>query len=302
MDCLYCPFRAGGPAPRRAWRPEKLVRVALEAWRQGSIRGVFLSSGLYGDPERIVEEEIRVAEMLRREGFQGYIHLRLMPGTPYSLIREALRVADRVGLNLETVDPDRFSEIAPSKGSWSLDIYSRLLYVARAAGRPSRVDTQLVVGAAGESDEEILRLTWSLLSSGVGVVHYSPYTPVPGTPLAEKRRAVGEWRARRLYEAEILMRDYGMSVDDILAVVDEAGLLPRTRRSLKEEVARAHPEWFPVDPERATLRELLRVPGIGPKTAKAIIAARRRGERLTREKLAKILGPRFRRAARYLDL
>lgn len=301
LDCLYCPYRAGGPAPRIRWEPSRLARVALEAWRRGEIRGVFLSSGLYGDPERVVEDMVDVAEKLRRLGYRGYLHLRLMPGTPPSLIREALRVADRVGINLETVGPGHLAEIAPSKGSWTLDLYSKLVYAARVAGRPRRVDTQLVVGAAGESDGEILSLTWNLLKMGVGVVHYSPYTPIPGTPLASKRGMTSAARAKRLYEAEMLMRDYGFGLREILEVLDEFGMLPVTHRSLKEEIARAHPEWFPVDPYTASLHELLRVPGIGPKTAKAIVALREQG-RLNREIIAKLLGARFKKASRYLAL
>ncbi len=301
LDCLYCPYRAGGPAPRFKWEPSKLVRVALEAWRRRMVKGVFLSSGLYGDPEQVVEDILEVAERLRRIGYRGYLHLRLMPGTPPSLIREALRVADRVGVNLETVNPTYFAEIAPSKGSWTLDLYSKLIYAARVARNPRRIDTQLVVGAAGESDEEMLRVAWNLLEVGVGVIHYSPYTPIPGTPLASKRGRVSDARARRLYEAEVLMRDYGFTLQEILEVVDERGMLPLSHRSLKEEIARMHPEWFPVDPYTAGLRELLRVPGIGPETARRIIGAREEG-RLSRDTLAKLLGARFRKAARYLAL
>ncbi|WP_244403854.1 radical SAM protein [Pyrolobus fumarii] len=300
MDCLYCPYRVGGPLRERSvWSPEKLVRVTLELWRRGEIRGLFLSSGFYGDPEVVVEAQLEVARRLREAGFKGYLHLRLMPGTPGSLIREALRLADRVGVNLESVGPAEFAEIAPSKGSWSLDLMSKLMYAARVAGNPRRVDTQLVVGAAGESDEEILKLTASLVKGGVGIVHYSPYTPVPGTPLAEKRPPVPKRRAQRLYEALALLRDYGMSLGSILDILDERGMLPLAGPSLKEIVARAHPEWFPVDPHTASLEELLRVPGIGPRTAREIIRARREG-RLDVYVLRRILGPRWRRAARYL--
>ena len=302
MDCLYCPYRRGGPAERHAYTPSRLARLAFEAVRRGLASGVFISSGLYGDPEVVTEAVVEAAERLRALGYRGYIHLRLMPGTPPSLVRRAAEVADRIGVNLETVDPSRFAEIAPSKGSWSLDLYSRLAYAARVAGDPRRVDTQLVVGAAGETDEEIIELTYRLLRLGVGVVHYSPYTPVPGTPLAEKRRATPEARARRLYEAEALMRDYRMTPEDLKAVLDDRGMLPLTPRSLKEEVAEAHPEWFPVDPEEATLEELLRVPGIGPKTARAVLEARREGRRIDRALLYRLLGGRARKALKYLDV
>lgn len=301
MDCRYCPFAHGVPVAREAWSPGKLVRVFLEAYRRGWVRGLFLSSGLYADPERVSEDLVSVAWELRRRGYRGYLHLRLMPGTPLWLVREALRVADRVGLNLEAPGPSRLAEIAPSKGSWSLDLLSRLLYAAHAAGDPRRVDTQLVVGASGESDWEILQLAENLSREGVGVMHFSPYTPVPGTPLARVRRATPAWRSRQLYEAWTLISRYGFTLRDIEPLLDDDGNLPPSTRPLKERLAEAHPEWFPVDPWTAPLRELLRVPGIGPARARRLLDAREKGV-LDAATLRRILGPGWRRAQRYLDL
>ena len=304
MDCRYCPFSRLCRYPRERWRPEKLVRVFLAAYRAGLVRGLFLSSGIYNDPERVSEDVISVAEELRRRGYRGYIHLRLMPGTPGHLVRRALEVADRVGINLEAPGPSHFSEIAPSKGSWSLDIYSRLALAARLAGDPRRVDTQLMVGASGESDEETLTLLARLSRDGIGVVHFSPYQPVPGTPLAERvRRPAPQWRARLLYEAWSLIRSRAVDLDAFDPLLDAEGMLPRPPRgkSLKEMLADAHPEWFPVDPSTAGRTMLLRVPGIGVKTADAIMRLRERGL-LSLEALRRLLGPRWRRASRFLDL
>ena len=301
MDCRYCPFAYFCKVRRTAWRPDKLVRVFLQAYREGLVKGLFLSSALYGDPERVSSDIIEVAERLRRAGYRGYIHLRLMPGTPSSLIRRALELADRVGINLEAPSPSAFQEIAPSKGSWSLDIYSKLLYATRIARDSKRVDTQLVLGASGESDEEVLRLVETLVARGIGIIHFSPYTPVPGTPLAEKRRATPLWRAHQLYEALVLIRDYSFTLRDIEPALTEHGFLPPLRTRLKEHIAQLHPEWFPVDPLAASRRELVRVPGIGPATANEIIRARSKG-RLSLELLRKLLGPRWRKAQRYLDL
>ncbi len=303
MDCRYCPFSRLCRVPRDRWLPEKLVRVFLEAYRQGVVRGLFLSSGLPRDPEEVSEELVAVARKLRRCGYRGYLALRLMPGTPGWLVQEALRVADRVGLNLEAPGEAAFSEIAPSKGSWSLDLYSRLLLAAEYAGHPRRVSTQFVVGAAGETDLELLRVTEALHRAGVGVVHYSAYTPYPGTPLAEKGvPPAPQWRTRLLYQASRLIRDYGYAVREIEPLLNDRGMLSRLGKSLKEALAEAHPEWFPVNPLEAGLRELLRVPGIGHTAARRIIEARREG-RLTTLVLQRILGPqRFRRVARFLDL
>ncbi len=298
MDCLYCPLRASCRLyERRRWEPRVLVETALRLYREGRVTGVFISSGLYGDPERVSSEIVEVARLLREKGYRGYLHIRLMPGTPPSLIREAVSLADRLGVNLEAPTPSAFEEIAPSKGSWSLDILSKLAY---AAGLGGRVDSQLVVGAAGETDEEHVRLMSVAAGLGVEQLHYSPYTPIPGTPLAEKRGAAPAWRARLLYQAWSLIRDYRYKPEWLLELLDERGMLPRVR-DLKEELARRHPEWYPVDPWEASIEELLRVPGIGPRTARRI--ARLRAEaRLTLEELRKTLGARWVKAAAYLDL
>ena len=302
MDCLYCPFSVHCRRPRRVWDRRRLVEASLRLWRSGRVGGVFLSSGIYADPERVTGDLVEVAWELRERGFRGFLHLRLMPGTPPRLVREALRAADRVGLNLEAPGPGEFAEIAPSKGSWSVDLLSRLLYAARAAGEPWRVDTQLVLGASGEDDLRVASLTEYLVSSGVGVVHYSPYTPVPGTPLASRRPAAPRWRARLHYQVWALLRFYGFTLRDLEPAFNDRGFLVRVG-DLKEHVARSRPEWFPVDPETAGFRELVRVPGIGPRAARAIVRARESGLRVSPELLLRILGPRrFRRASAYLDL
>jgi len=303
MDCRYCPFAVFCRRARSIWRREKLVRTVLRATREGSIRGLFLSSGLYRDPEDVTLELVETVEELRARGYTGYVHVKLMPGAPGWLIKRALESADRVSLNLEAASASSFSEIAPSKGRWSSDLYGRLLLAAEYAQSPAKVSTQLVVGAGDDTDREIIMLTWLLHRDGVGVVHYSPYTPVPGTPLAEKKGPVSPLRTGLLYEASRLLRDYGYEPRDFEPLLDNGDMLPVTTRSLKEELARAHPEWFPVDPARAPLWELLRVPGIGPRTASRIVEARSRGERITPQLLARLLGSaRFRRAAPFLDL
>ncbi len=302
MDCRYCPLSTYCRIPRHVWDRRKLVRVFLEAYRKGIVRGLFLSSSLYGDPERVVEDMIEVVEELRRKGYKGYIHLRLMPGTPPHLIRYAAKIATRIGLNLEAPTPSHFVEIAPSKGGWSTDLLAKLLYAARVAGNPDRVDTQLVVGASGETDREILALVESLTGNGVGKIHFSPYIPIPGTPLAAKRRrGTPKWRSRLLYEAWALIRFYGFTLKDIEPVLDDKGMLPKTLRRLKDVIAEAHPEWFPVDVNNASLRELLRVPGIGIRRARRILEVRRVKGRLKPDDVRKIVGlSAWRKAVKYL--
>ncbi len=301
MDCLYCPFRRGRRGvERRKWRPDKLVDVFLELYRKGVVRGLFLSSGFYGDPDAIVEEEIEVAEKLREKGYTGYIHLRLMPGTSWWYLKQAVRVANRVGINVEAVDASAFQEYAPSKGDWRRDILYRLEYIVREArwGRAS-VDTQLVAGLAGETDLEILRLVWRLYRAlGIGRIHFSAFTPMKGTPL-EGREPVPAWREMRLYQVAELVRSYGFSLKELRTILDDNDMLPNM--DPKEAYARANPDLYPVDVNHAPLEDLLRVPGIGPSTAELIVRIRRQ-RRITAATLMKILGPsRARKILRYVD-
>ena len=303
MDCLYCPFRCGSRiVARERWEPRRLVEAFLSAYRAGVVSGLFLTSGFYGDPDRVVDDMLRVVEELRRRGYRGYVHVRLMPGVSRWYIKEALRLADRVGLNIEAPSEAAFSEIAPSKADWRRDIVWRLRRAAGLAGPRGRwrVDTQLVVGASGESDEEIIDAMALMKRIGVGVMHFSPYTPIPGTPLAEKRPPTPIRRIRLLYQVWSLLSRYGFRVWEVKELLGEDGMLHAVG-DLKEVLASMHPEWFPVDPLDAGYSELVRVPGIGPRRARLIIEARREG-RLTLYLLRRILGPAWRRASRYLDL
>ncbi|HIP85703.1 MAG TPA: radical SAM protein [Pyrodictium sp.] len=302
MDCLYCPFRVGSNCARIFWKPEKLVRVFISLYRHRVVRGIFLTSGYFSDPDRVVEQMLEVVEKLRKIGYKGYVHVRLMPGTSKHLVRETLRLCDRVGLNVEAPSKQHFSEIAPSKGDWRRDIVDRLIYAASIAGKPDRIDTQFVVGASGESDEDILETSYWLVHKGVGRLHYSPYTPISGTPLAEKKPPTPQDRVYRLYQAWSLMRYYGFDLNFIKLALQENGMLTRTR-DLKRVVAerlgigREHR----IDPLEARVEELLLVPGIGPQTARRIVRIREKGS-LTVDVLRKILGGRWRKAVKYLDL
>ncbi len=285
---------------RERWDSRRLVEAFFTAYRNGVVRGLFLSSCLYSDPDTVVEDMLEVVRMLRSRGFKGYIHVRLMPGVSAYLIREALKLSDRVGLNLEAPSPRLFSEIAPSKGDWLNDIYVKLAYAARSRRRPVSVDTQLVVGAAGESDREIIELLGRLKTIGVDVVHFSPYTPIPWTPLGGKTPPTPRRRVLLLYQAWRLIRDYGYSVASIIEALDDNGFLPLDTSDLKERIAELHPEWYPVDVNNASVEELLRVPGIGPRTA-AKIARIRSQRKLGWSDIVRLLGVRrARRVLRYL--
>ena len=305
MDCGYCPLSRFCRRRRTTWDPRVLVEYFLRNHRAGRVDGFFLSSTLYGDPDLVVEREILVAEMLRRRGYRGYIHLRLMPGTSMELVERAATVADRAGLNIEA-PPTVFPEIAPSKGSWLQDIVKRLEWLVRImrsreprgpGGLRWGVDTQIMVGVSDETDLEVLETVHRVLAIGVTRVYISGFRPYPGTPL-ENRPPAPAWRAHRVMQAVELMRSYGFTLDMVKSIVGEDGMLPN--RDPKIVFAERNPGLYPVDVNTASMEELLRVPGIGPVSAARIVAARRAG-RLGPEALRRILGiRRYNRAYRYI--
>ncbi len=312
-ECLYCAFRCSSARVKMAWRPEKLASIALRLWREGKIEGVFLSSSIPKDPDSSVELELETARLLRSMGFTGYIHLRLMPGTSRHLIREAVELADRTGVNLEAPDEDLFRELCPDKGSFRTDVLKRLEWVAseaRQVGRPGEraygacragIDTQLVVGALDDNDIDYIYITdWLFRKLGLRRVYFSPFEPIEGTPL-EGRRPCPKRRVLRLYQASFLLRDYGIRAWELCELVRD-GRLPD--EDPKEALAKLEPGRFPLDPNSAGYWELVRVPGIGPSAARRILALRSSGREIRDFwDLAALLGPaRAKKAARYLDL
>lgn len=302
-DCYYCATRRSNDIRRIAFSPDELARAFEELALRGRVQGLFLSSGVAGSPTRSMDRMLATAELVRRkQGFRGYIHLKILPGSSRAHVEQAMRLADRVSVNLEAPGPERLSRIAPDK-----DYFSGLLQMMRwvheirqSAEGLSAVSqtTQLVVGAAQESDEEILRTAAHLYRQfGLSRVYYSAFQPQPGTPLAELP-PTPPLREHRLYQCDFLLRQYGFALDEL--PFDGAGFLALSTDP-KATWAMRHPQHFPVEVNRADLSQLVRVPGIGPKTAAQVIRARRQGRIRTLRDL-KQLGADAERAAPYILL
>jgi predicted DNA-binding helix-hairpin-helix protein len=301
-DCYYCAFRSGRDVRRESFTPDELAGLTDRMARAGLIRGLFLSSGVVGSADGCMERMAATAEILRRRhGFRGYIHLKIMPGASSAAVVGAMRLADRVSINLEAPTEPHLQRLTSTKGLES-DLMTPLRHAlaadrAEVALRASRA-TQYVVGAAGESDLDILRRSEQLYRDlKVSRAYYSTFNPVPGTPL-EGRPAEDPLREHRLYQADFLLRKYSFSVDDL--PVDARGDLPRALDP-KLAWAEKHPEAFPVDLARAGRRQLLTVPGVGPKSADAVLAARRVAV-LRGESDLRALGIDGRRAARWVTI
>jgi predicted DNA-binding helix-hairpin-helix protein len=296
------------------WEPEKLAELTIQLWREGKIAGLFLSSSVSKNPDHVTEMQLEVLRVLRENGYSGYIHLRIMPGVSFHFIREAVELADRVGVNLEAPNGDAFSELCPDKGGFKDAIIKRLAWVTSEAQRARQiaqkprfgfaragVDTQMIVGATDDNDWQYLQVTeWLYKRQGLKRVYNRGFEPVAQTPL-EKREACAAWREYRLYQCSFLLRDYGFKTDHLAQIVNDEGFLPNA--DPKQAFAEANPDMFPIDLNTASYREIVRIPRIGPVIARKIIRAREHRKIRYSADLEKIIGASLcRRVSQYVEL
>jgi predicted DNA-binding helix-hairpin-helix protein len=240
------------------------------------VSGLFLSSGISGSPNRAMQRMLDTVEILRQSyQFKGYIHMKLMPGCSFEYVEQAVKRADRVSVNLEAPSPERLALIADQKMFQSA-ILQPMRWVKQLADSglvaPSGMVTQYVVGAAGEPDTELLGTTQMLYREvHLRRAHYSAFSPIPGTPLAE-HAPTSPRREHRLYQADFLMRQYGFAAEELVYRSD--GNLP-SGGDPKLIWARFHPERYPIEVNTAERTDLLRIPGIGPLTVERILTMRR---------------------------
>lgn len=282
QDCYYCPFRAGRDFRRATLKPDEMARTFMTMHQVGAVEGLFLSSGIIRGGVITQDKLITTAEILRHKyNFRGYLHLKIMPGAEYSQVERAMQLADRVSINLEAPTSQRLEKLAPHKEFFD-ELLQPLRWVHHIREKypayqgwnnrwPSSV-TQFVVGGAGESDLELLQTTEYLFHQvRLRRAYYSPFNPIPDTPL-ENLSPTSPQREHRLYEASFLLRDYGFSVEEL--PFEDSGNLP-TQVNPKLAWALANLSQQPIELNQATRHELLRIPGIGPKGATAILSARR---------------------------
>lgn len=277
-DCGYCVNNALVDKPRAAFREEELARAFMELFQRGKVTGLFLSSGIASSPGRTMERLIAVAEILRyRYQFQGYLHLKIMPGSDFQHVEQACRLANRVSVNLEAPTAPHLRRLSQRKqleeGMLQPMRWVRELTGDQGLATPSQV-TQLVIGAADESDRDIFNRVCQLYRDfGLGRVYYSAFHPIPGTPL-EERPATPPLRQHRLYQVDWLHRVYGFPPQEMELAFDPWGHLSLSLDP-KVSMALRRPGDWPLDLNRAELGQLLRVPGIGPISARRILEARR---------------------------
>lgn len=278
-DCAYCANRVNRDVYRSAFQPEELAKLFMDLVSRRLVHGLFLSSGIAGNASRTMERMIKTVEILRRGyRFKGYIHLKMLPGATFDCVEAACKLANRVSVNMEAPTAHHLARLSSRK-----DIYKGILepmqWVKRltaADGKlvPSGQTTQFVVGAAGETDQDILHRTEGLYREiGLRRVYFSAYSPA-GDPRLEGVRAAPPLREHRLYEVDWLLRVYRFSSQEVELALAKDGNLS-LKKDPKVSIAERQPWLYPVDVNRARYDELLRVPGIGPVSAQRIVDARK---------------------------
>lgn len=281
-DCFYCPFRAGRDFRRATFKPQEFAEMFMKMNQSSMAEGIFLSSGIAAGGANTQNRILDTAEILRDKlGFKGYLHLKIMPGAEKGQVERLMRLADRVSINLEAPNKERLSKLAPNKNffeelvrplKWVEEIrQSQPAYKGWNGRWPSTV-TQFVAGGSDETDLELLSTTdWLMKNVRIKRAYYSAFFPIRDTPM-ENKAAVDPLREHRLYQASFLLRDYGFELENMPFLQDGNLPLPTdpklawAQQNLKEK---------PLEINQAERRELLRIPGIGPKGADAILKARR---------------------------
>ena len=288
-DCAYCVNRRSNDIRRATLSVSELVEITMEFYRRNYIEGLFLSSGVVRTPDYTMERLVAIARQLRTEHrFNGYIHLKSIPGASRELLSEAGLYADRMSVNIEIPKETSLKLLAPEKDHQSVfrpmqfiqqgvlenkeDRRRRLRHVPRFV--PAGQSTQMIVGATSETDHDILQMSSSLYGRPtMRRVYYSGYISVntydPRLPILKQPPLV---RENRLYQADWLMRFYQFKVDEI---VDSQHANLDLDVDPKLAWALRHPEQFPVDINRDDYERILRVPGIGVKSAMLIVNSRR---------------------------
>jgi len=308
-DCKYCPLREQMDVRRCSLRPEETAKVFLDYYNQRKVFGLFLSSGVVGSPDATMDRLNGVAKLLRRKHrFKGYIHLKIIPGASDAAVEEAVSLASAVSLNIETPGEKAMAKLSQKK-HYIRDIIEPIKLISRLTARGSRYHrvkqtTQFVVGAAGEQDAKIVRYTYALYERlKMHRVYFSAYQrglgekSLTGEQIEPGKASDVLMREHRLYQVDFLLRKYGFGESDI--AFENDGNLSLTADP-KETWALRHPDFYPVDVNRASKLALLRVPGLGPVTIEQILERRKESRIKSLEDVGKI-GVRLQKAGKYLS-
>ncbi|MHA1278317.1 MAG: putative DNA modification/repair radical SAM protein [Candidatus Helarchaeota archaeon] len=276
-DCKYCFNSSCTIRHRASFEPAELTKIFMGLYLRNYVEGLFLSSGVCGNAEKSMEGMVEVVKQLRlKHNYEGYVHLKILPSAPYYLVKEGADYADRVSVNCEAPNKSRFQELSGTK-DFKIDILRRIAWIKRLKEHkylPAGHTTQFVVGGAGESDRELLKMAlWLYDKMNLNRAYYSAFHPIQGTSL-ENVEPTPVIREHRLYQADWLLRKYNFTFPEIELTLNEEDNIPLTKDP-KLLIAKANPDYFPLEVNEASYHDLLRVPGIGLLSARRIINLRK---------------------------
>lgn len=288
-DCKYCINRKSNDVKRVAFTPRELADLTMNFYKRNYIEGLFLSSGIIKNPDYTCEKIIEVVRILREEyHFFGYIHAKAIPGADEALLQRLGMLVDRMSVNIEMPTEKSLNLLAPDKSKKAILDNMKIIdnkitenkhdivkYKKAPKFAPAGQSTQMIVGATGETDYQILRLTEGLYKKySLKRVFYSAYIPVVDNPLLPSKIDYKPplLREHRLYQADWLLRFYGFNANELL---DEKNQSFNPLIDPKCNWAINNMDLFPVDINKASFEMLLRVPGIGVKSARRIVIARK---------------------------
>lgn len=290
-DCKYCINRRSNDVPRARFTPDEIADLTINFYRRNYIEGLFLSSGIIQSPDYTCEQIIEALSLLRNKyKFYGYIHAKTIPGADPELINRLGALADRISVNIELPSQKSLNTLAPDKSKSSIllpmghitnkirqNSYEIVKYKAAPKFAPAGQSTQMIIGATPDTDFQILRLSEAMYGKyRLKRVFYSAYVPVGDQKLLPPAGTKPPLlREHRLYQADWLLRFYGFKAEEIL---DEQHQEFNPLLDPKCNWALHHPECFPVEINKAPYEMLLRVPGIGVKSAQKIVTARRQAK------------------------
>ncbi|UCE12616.1 MAG: putative DNA modification/repair radical SAM protein [Candidatus Heimdallarchaeota archaeon] len=305
-DCKYCVNNCSNAKTKVMFEPVELARAFMGLYIRNYVEGLFLSSGVWKSATDTSEKIIDALTLIRDTyHFQGYMHIKILPGTDKEYIRQIMEVADRVSLNVELPSPSRLSEVSSVK-NYETDILAcqkHIHHYIKEGLVPAGQTTQFIVGTTAESDHEIIeRLHWEYSKLELKRAYFSGFTPIKGTPLEHRKTSERYIRKREnyLYRIDWLYRRYNYEIDRIFSIMDEKGMVPlgtdpKVSLALKDDT-------FPLDVNEASYKELLQVPGIGEISSRRIINLRKMNKKISNYRDLQRVGVVVKRAKSFITV
>lgn len=292
-DCKYCTNSTSSCNNKKAsYKPEELVTLFNHLNKNLNVDGLFLSSGISKDPDTATEKMIESVKLLRtRHQFKGYIHFKVLPGTSYELIKQASEYSTRMSINIESPNKDALSQLSSNK-DYKIDILRRQAWISKLNIKSGQT-TQMIVNRLS-TDKDIIKMTkWEYDAFNLKRMYFSSFQPVKGTALENEKKEPMS-RQNKLYNVDFLMREYGYKIKEFNAIMNNE-MLPNTdpKMAIAIENFDGH-----IDINQASYDELIRIPGIGPKTANKILSSKK----ITKYEQLHKLGSHINRAKPFIEI